>query len=166
VPADEFLASMGFIANALSVNCTYCHVGEGGGGWDEYAKDTDKKEMARKMMVMMNTINKTFFGGTRRVTCVSCHNGNNRPKTTTNMAVYYHAPITDEPDDVLRQAPGAPTVDQVIDKYLNAVGGAQRLATVTSFVAKGTYLGYGEAEKRPFEVYAKAPGQRTEIVPR
>jgi len=164
VPADEFLASMGFIANALSVNCTYCHVGEGGGGWDEYAKDTDKKEMARKMMVMMNTINKTFFGGTRRVTCVSCHNGNNRPKTTTNMAVYYHAPITDEPDDVLRQAPGAPTVDQVIDKYLNAVGGAQQLATVTSFVAKGTYLGYGEAEKRPFEVYAKAPGQRTEIV--
>src|SRR6266566_2991584 len=54
VPVDEFLASMGFISNALAVNCTYCHVGEGGGGWDEYAKDTDKKEMARKMMVMMS----------------------------------------------------------------------------------------------------------------
>lgn len=164
VPADEFLGSMGFISNALAVNCTYCHVGEGGGGWDEYAKDTDKKEMARKMMMMMNAINKTYFGGTRRVTCVSCHNGNNRPKTSTNMAVYYRAPLTDEPDDILRQAPGAPTTDQVIDKYLNAIGGAQRLAAVTSFVAKGTYLGYGEAEKRPFEVYAKAPGQRTEIV--
>src|SRR5205085_142221 len=117
VPADEFLGSMGFIANALSVNCTYCHVGEGGGGWDEYAKDTDKKVMARKMMVMMNTINKTYFNGTRRVTCVSCHNGNNRPKTTTNMSVYYHATTTDEPDDVLKQAPGAPSVDQVIDKF-------------------------------------------------
>ena len=114
VPADEFLASMGFIANALAVNCTYCHVGEGGGGWDEYAKDTDKKEMARKMMVMMNTINKTYFGGTRRVTCVSCHNGANRPKTTTNMAVYYRATQTDEPDDILRQAPGAPSADQVV----------------------------------------------------
>jgi hypothetical protein len=33
VPADQFLASMGFIANALAVNCTYCHLGEGGGGW-------------------------------------------------------------------------------------------------------------------------------------
>ncbi len=164
VPADEFLGSMGFIANALAVNCTYCHVGEGGGGWDEYAKDTDKKEMARKMMVMMNTINKTYFGGTRRVTCVSCHNGANRPKTTTNMAVYYRATTTDEPDDVLRQAPGAPSADQVIDKYLTAIGGAQRLAALTSFVAKGTYLGYGEAEKRPFDVYAKAPGQRTEVI--
>jgi hypothetical protein len=163
VPADEFLGSMGFIANALAVNCTYCHVGEGGGGWDEYAKDTDKKEKARKMMVMMNTINKTYFGGTRRVTCVSCHNGANRPKTTTNMAVYYRATPTDEPDDILRQAPGAPSAEQVIDKYLAASGGAERLAAFTSFVAKGTYLGYGEAEKRPFEVYAKAPGQRTEI---
>ena len=163
VPADEFLGSMGFIANALAVNCTYCHVGEGGGGWDEYAKDTDKKEMARKMMVMMNTINKTYFGGTRRVTCVSCHNGANRPKTTTNMAVYYRATPTDEPDDILRQAPGAPSAEQVIDKSLAASGGAERLAAFTSFVAKGTYLGYGEAEKRPFEVYAKAPGQRTEI---
>ena len=164
VPADEFLASMGFIANALSVNCTYCHVGEGGGGWDEYAKDTDKKQMARKMMLMMTAINKTYFGGTRRVTCVSCHNGANRPKTTTNMAVYYRATPTDEPDDILRQAPGAPSIDQVLDKYLAALGGAQRLAAVTSFAAKGTYLAYGEAEPRPIEIYAKAPTQRTEII--
>jgi outer membrane lipoprotein-sorting protein len=164
VPADEFLGSMGFISNALAVNCTYCHVGEGGGGWDEYAKDTDKKEMARKMMAMMNAINKTYFGGTRRVTCVSCHNGNNRPKTTTNMAVYYRATQTDEPDDILRQAPGAPSSDQVIDKYLAAIGGAQRLAAVTSVIATGTYLAYGDAQKSPFEVYAKAPGQRTEII--
>jgi hypothetical protein len=164
VPADEFLGSMGFISNALAVNCTYCHVGEGGGGWDEYAKDTDKKRMARKMMLMMNAINKTYFGGTRRVTCVSCHNGANRPKTTTNMAVYYRATPTDEPDDILRQAPGAPSTDQVLDKYFAALGGAQRLTTVTSLVAKGTYLAYGEAEKRPIDIYAKAPAQRTEII--
>ena len=164
VPADEFLASMGFIANALAVNCTYCHVGEGGGGWDEYAKDTDKKQTARKMMLMMTAINKTYFGGTRRVTCVSCHNGANRPKTTTNMAVYYRGTPTDEPDDILRQAPGAPSTDQVIDKYVAALGGAQRLAAVISFVAKGTYLGYGDAEKRPIEIYAKTPSQRTEII--
>src|SRR5438874_957258 len=53
VPADEFLGSMGYIANALAVNCTYCHLGEGGGGWAEYAKDNDKKIRARTMIVMM-----------------------------------------------------------------------------------------------------------------
>src|SRR5437867_2109666 len=73
VPADEFLGSMGYIANALAVNCTYCHLGEGGGGWAEYAKDNDKKIRARTMIVMMQTINKTYFGGRRVVTCVSCH---------------------------------------------------------------------------------------------
>jgi hypothetical protein len=65
VPVDEFLGSMGFISNALAVNCTYCHLGDGGGGWGEYARDNPKKLMARTMIVMVNTINKTYFGGRR-----------------------------------------------------------------------------------------------------
>ena len=55
-------------------------------------------------------------------------------------------------------------MDQVLDKYVQALGGAQRLAALTSFVARGTCLAYGEAEKRPAEVFAKAPGQRTLII--
>src|SRR5688500_3987430 len=51
VPVDEFLGSMGYISNALAVNCTYCHLGEGGGGWDEYAKDNAPKQRARQMIV-------------------------------------------------------------------------------------------------------------------
>jgi hypothetical protein len=155
---------MGFISNALAVNCTYCHLGEGGGGWAEYAKDTDKKQMARKMILMMGAINQTYFGGRRVVTCVSCHNGANRPKVTTNMAVYYNAMPTDEPDEIVKQAPGAPSADQVLDKYVEALGGAQKLAGIASFVAKGTYLAYGEAEKRPLEIFAQAPARRTTIV--
>jgi len=164
VPADEFMGSMGYISNALAVNCTYCHLGEGGGGWAQYAKDNDKKQTARRMIVMMNAINRTYFGGRRVVTCVSCHNGANRPKVTSNMSVYYGAPTTDEPDTILRQAPGAPSVDQVLDRYIQALGGAQRLAAITSVVARGTHLAYGEAEKRPVQIFARAPAQRTEIM--
>ncbi len=59
----------------------------------------------------------------------------------------------------------APSVDQILDKYIQAVGGAQRLATLTSFVAKGTYSGYDTSDdKVPVEVYAKAPNQRTTIL--
>ena len=51
---------------------------------------------------------------------------------------------------------------QILDKYLAAVGGAQRAAALTSFVAKGMYSGYGpEGEPRPLEIYAKAPNQKT-----
>jgi hypothetical protein len=164
VPADEFLASMGFISNALAVNCTYCHLGEGGGGWDEYAKDTDKKQMARRMIVMMRTINDSNFGGRRLVTCVSCHNGHNRPKVVSNMSAYYNFPTSDEPDDIVRQAPGAPSVDQVLAKYVEALGGARTLSARTSFTAKGTSLSYGDAEGAPLQIFAKAPALRTEIV--
>ncbi len=162
VPADEFIVSMGFISNALAVNCTYCHSEAGGGGWDRYALDTDAaKRTSRRMVLMMNEINKTNFGGRQVVTCVSCHNGATRPKAVFNLAPYYSIATGDEPNDILRQAPGAPSADQVIDKYIQALGGTQRLAGLTSFSAKGTYLGYGEPEKNPLEVLAKAPGQRT-----
>jgi hypothetical protein len=92
VPVDEFLGSMGFISNALAVNCTYCHLGEGGGGWDEYAKDNPKKVMARTMIVMVNTINKTHFGGRPIVTCVTCHNGSNVPATIRKLDAVYNTP--------------------------------------------------------------------------
>jgi hypothetical protein len=164
VPADEFLASMGFMSNALAVNCTYCHLGEGGGGWAEYAKDNDKKVTARRMIRMMNGINAMYFGGQRVITCVSCHNGANRPKASPNMAVYYNVATTDEPDAIVRQATGAPTADQVLDKYIQAVGGAQRLGTLTSYVAKGKHIGYGDADMSAMQIFAKAPNQYAQVL--
>jgi hypothetical protein len=155
---------MGFIANALAVNCTYCHLGEGGGGWDEYAKDNDKKQMARRMIAMVRTINQNNFGGRQMVTCVTCHNNHNRPRVTTSMSAYYNLPTSDEPDEIAKQAPGAPAVDQVLAKYVQALGGAQKLNGLTSFTAKGTSLAYGDAGAAPLQIVAKAPAQRTEIV--
>jgi hypothetical protein len=163
MPADEFMASMGVISNALAVNCTYCHLGDGGGGWGEYARDNDKKMMARVMIRMVDTINRTNFGGRRVVTCVTCHNGSNRPKATSNMAAYYGVPTSDEPDEIVRQAVGAPTADQVLDKFIQAAGGAQRLAALTSFVAKGRHMGYGDADMQPLQIYARAPNQFSEV---
>jgi outer membrane lipoprotein-sorting protein len=164
VPVDEFMGSMGFFSNALTVNCTYCHVGDGGGGWDEYAKDIAPKQTARRMVTMMAAINRTYFGGRRVVTCVSCHNGANRPRVSMNMAAVYGTTATDEPDDILKQAPGSPSAEQVLDKYIQALGGASAVARLTSLVGKGTHLGYGDAENRPIEIYAKAPNQRTTII--
>jgi hypothetical protein len=164
VAVDEFLGSMGFISNALAVNCTYCHLGDGGGGWAEYAKDNDKKQTARRMILMTNAINRTNFGGTRVVTCVTCHNGANVPATIRKLDAVYGTPTTDEPDTIVRQAPGSPTVDQVLDKYIEAIGGADRLRRLTSVVAKGTYIGYGEAQTVPVEIHARAPDQLTTII--
>src|SRR5438552_18336000 len=48
---------------------------------------------------------------------------------------------------------------------MEALGGAQRVAAVTSWVAKGTWAGYDtDQAKAPVEVYAKAPNQRAMTV--
>lgn len=51
-----------------------------------------------------------------------------------------------------------------MDKYIQALGGAQRLAGLTSLVAKGTYEGFETFHMQvPFEIFAKAPAQRTTV---
>jgi hypothetical protein len=115
---------------------------------------------------MVQNINRTDFGGARVVTCYTCHrNLQGAPKITPRLAEQYGEPPTLDPNEVeiTRQATGAPSADQVFDKYLQAVGGAQRAAAVTSIVFKGTYEGYAEP-KAPVDIYVKAPNQRTMIV--
>jgi photosynthetic reaction center cytochrome c subunit len=164
IPADEFIDTMGVFSAALGVSCEDCHAG--GAGWDSYALDTiPKKRTARRMVTMMETINRTNFGGRQMVTCFTCHRGTDRPRVTPTLAEVYGTPPVEAPDEPLRPGPGALSVDQVLDRYLQALGGAQRVAAVTSFVAKGMSGGYGpEAEQRPVEIFAKAPNQRTTII--
>jgi photosynthetic reaction center cytochrome c subunit len=163
LPVNEFMATMGFFSAALGYSCENCH-GEDS-GWEHYAaEDSEKKQAARRMIVMMSAINKAYFGGRQVLTCYSCHRGGHQPKVTPNLAALY-SPPSEEPDDVVEQAPRGPSADQIFDKYIQAIGGEQRLAGLTSFVAKGTSVGYGlDAEKRPIEIFAKAPDQRTTIV--
>jgi hypothetical protein len=118
------------------------------------------------MILMVQGINKTNFGGARVVTCYTCHrNIQGAPKITPSLAEQYGEPGPVDPNEVqiTRQAPDAPSADQVFDKYLQAVGGAQKAAAITSIVFKGTYQGYAEG-KAPVDIYLKAPNQRTMIV--
>ncbi len=165
IPVDEFMGTMGIFSAALGVSCENCHTANDS-KWENYAGDnTEMKKTARRMVAMMSTINKSFFGGRQVVTCFSCHRGGDHPKTTPDLGAIYGAPPEDELDDRIQPAPGAPSADQVLDKYIEALGGAKRLAAITSFVAKGTSSGYGpESGQRGIEIYAKAPNQRTTII--
>ena len=163
IPVDEFMSTMGVFSAALGMSCEDCHASNDS-KWENYALDTSpRKQMARRMIRMVTTINKDNFGGRQMITCWTCHRGINSPKITPNLATLYSLP--DEPDDVITQAPNAPSVDEILDKYVKALGGADRLNRVTSFVAKGTSVGYGpEGTPRGVEIYAKAPGQRATVI--
>ena len=115
---------------------------------------------------MMSAINRDSFGGRQVVTCYTCHRGSTSPKVTPSLAALYGAAPSDETsDDIVAQAPGAPAADEILDKYIQAIGGTQQLAKLTSFAAKGTYEGFdSDFSKLPVEVFAKAPNQLATVV--
>ncbi|PYS10159.1 MAG: hypothetical protein DMG17_25470, partial [Acidobacteria bacterium] len=163
IPVREFMGTMGFFSAATGMNCTQCHVDESGGNWARYADDTELKQTTRRMIGMVNNINQSWFRGRRVVTCYSCHRGGARPLVIPDLTEQYSEPVVRVPDEILRDFDGVPSAAQILDKYVQAIGGMQRLSGLTSYVAKGDFEGYDDFDKYPVEIYAKAPGQRTTI---
>ena len=163
IPVREFMGTMGFFSAATGMNCTQCHVEESGGNWARYADDTELKQTTRRMIGMVNNINQSWFRGRRVVTCYSCHRGGARPLVIPDLTEQYSEPVVRVPDEILRDFDGVPSAAQILDKYVQAIGGMQRLSGLISYVAKGDFEGYDDFDKYPVEIYAKAPGQRTTI---
>lgn len=166
IPVSEFMATMGFFAASLGLNCVYCHVAESLQDWKKFADDVPRKRAARTMIQMVNTINKTSFGGRRVITCYSCHHGNERPKDIPSLAMQYGTPEEDPNEiEIPPQPASGPSADQILEKFVTALGGSQRLASSASLIERGTYEGYDSYhEKVPFELYAKGPEQMTIVI--
>src|SRR5581483_12469063 len=108
--------------------------------------------------------NQANFGGRPRVTCFTCHRGSPNPDDVPNLALQY-ADFASDPNAMTLVRDRSVTADQVFAKYLQALGGAQRVAGLTSVVARGTFGGFntGGADL-PIEISAMAPDRRTQIV--
>jgi hypothetical protein len=164
IPVDTFFDAMGMFANAMGNDCTFCHVPQAALDRAKFAEVTPRMQRARQMIAMMQTINKSFFGGAPRVTCFTCHHGNQSPRSDPNIALQYSTP---EEDPNARDFTTDTTlsVDTIFEKYLQAVGGSGNLSKLTSFAAKGTYAGFDTLfEKVPVDIFAKAPNQYATIV--
>jgi hypothetical protein len=164
IPVDEFMGTMGLFAAALSADCSECHTGAGTDDpkWDE---DTPKKRTARRMIQMMQAINKDNFNGRQQVTCWTCHRGIRTPSVTRTLDSMYGEPIVDPPDVIARATSGEPSADDILDKYIKALGGADKLAALKSYTAKGTCIAFGEVGKGdPVEIYAQAPNRLATLV--
>ena len=157
IPVDTFFEAMGMFANSMGNDCTFCHASEAVFDKAKFADSTPRIMKARQMIVMMNGINKQYFAGATRVTCFTCHGGSDRPRSESDLALQYAEPVF---DPNAREMPPDPRVsaNQVFDKYIQALGGADRLAKLTSYVAKGSYAGFDTSlEEIPVEIYAAAP---------
>src|SRR5215469_14515542 len=84
IPVDDFMGTMGIMSAALGFDCSECHTGAGTDRVD-WAADTQRKVIARKMVNMVTAINRDNFSGRQMVSCWTCHHGRDRPSTTPAM---------------------------------------------------------------------------------
>jgi photosynthetic reaction center cytochrome c subunit len=159
IGVDDFMLSMGIMSAAVGSDCVGCHPSAGTTDVD-WARDTPRKRTARRMVQMVQAINRDNFNGRQVVTCWTCHRGRDRPSTTMTMDVVYGEPTLDA-DDVLTPSPSGPSVDQVLNKYMQALGGAANVGRITSFVATGKSTGYkGFGGGGVVELSVQAPDKR------
>ena len=166
VPVDDFMGEMGLYSAALSMCCGDCHVGAGTDNPDWASDKNPRKVIARNMQVMVNAINKEHFGGSRQITCWTCHRGSGNPSQTASIDQVYGDPLN-FPTDVMKAAPpnsGVPTLDTIFNNYYKALGGLDKVNAIKSYYAKGSSGLYGEVKTAPAEIFAKAPGDLSVVV--
>lgn len=170
IPVDQFMDTMGMFAAALAKDCTGCHSSEIlDGGQAAFAIQTPMIQRARQMVVMVNALNKQYFGGQRRVTCATCHINAAAPENVPNLGLQYGTPFENPSSMAFFTAPGVTdsAVNQIFTRYLEAIGGPQRLSAATSFVATGTYAGWDTGfQEVPLEMAGRAPDQFTIVARR
>jgi Photosynthetic reaction centre cytochrome C subunit len=156
IDCTELIPTMQYMAASLGVGCDFCHVESG-----SYKDDKQTKLTARKMILMTWEINKNNFHGNKVVNCAVCHRGAELPVFSTAL-----------PEEASRSAPAVtskpprnlPSADQILDKYLEAVGGAAAVGRISTRIEKGTFIS-GDT-KLPLVIYTQAPDKRAVITQR
>ncbi|MGH9351338.1 MAG: c-type cytochrome, partial [Terriglobia bacterium] len=159
IPADELDPTMDFIASSLGVRCTFCHVES------DFSKD-DKhaKVRAREMIRMQLAIDKENFNGRPEVTCYTCHRGLTHPVGVPVVGEQLASVAPGEAMSGGNTKPSAmPTADQILAKYVQALGGMDAIQKISSRVEKGTMTGFG-ARTSSVEISAKAPDRRALVI--
>jgi len=166
IPADEFMDTMGMFASSLLYDCTGCHTRDILIDRNAFAVATPRIQRARQMVVMVNALNRMYFNGQPKVTCFTCHRASGFPEVIPDLGLQYGDGPPENPNAmVIFPQQDGPPADQIFRKYIEAVGGADRVSKLTSYTATGTYIGFNTGGATvPIEIYARAPNQRASIV--
>jgi photosynthetic reaction center cytochrome c subunit len=160
IPSEHLLPAMEFISASLGVQCEFCHVRD---AFDKDDKQT--KQTARRMIHMMFDLNANQFHGERAVTCYTCHRGSPRPISIpmVDSTAHYVSEARTAAVQAAEGRPDLPSPHDVLEKYIQAVGGAAAIQSVSSRVESGTVT-FGAGASFPIEILAKSPSRQALIV--
>lgn len=148
MPADQLGRVMNMMSASLGFNCAGCHVA----GDKDFDKDTNEHKLAaRKMIEMVFALNKQFFNGRPEISCNTCHNGRERPVAVPSLNPT--APV-ERP----AQPTTKPTADQIIEKYLTALGGKDKIGAVKTRTISATRV-EANGKVTESEVILQSPGK-------
>jgi photosynthetic reaction center cytochrome c subunit len=193
IPADQLISSMQFIATSLGQNCTFCHVVPNYEDDSKHTKtvarqmiqmelDINKTNFHGNVEVTCNTCHR---GSAHPVGMPLIPDEGQMAMAPPSMPSMDHGPGGTGPGGPpAGGAPGAgpggpsanggagtapgtqpalPTVDQILDKYTQAIGGPDAFAKLTSRKAEGTGTyagGDGAGEAVTIDVMQEAPNKR------
>jgi photosynthetic reaction center cytochrome c subunit len=156
VPSDQLVPAMQFITASLGVQCDFCHLEN---AFEKDDKET--KQTARKMMRMMFAINKDSFDGQQEVTCFACHRGARKPVAIPTIKEE-GGHIAAEESNLGANTTGLPSADEILQRYLRALGSADAAANISTRIQKGALI--VGAKHFPVEILSKAPAKRVTTV--
>jgi hypothetical protein len=164
LPASQLPDAMVFMSASLGFTCESCHVRQSNGEFAFEKDDKENKQAARRMIGLVKGLNTEYFNSQPEVSCSTCHQGRRSPMSLAPVVQPFTA------DQLAQQAaqaslppgtrPPAPkeTVDQVIARYFDAIGGEAAAQKVTSAVMRGTATNRA-GQAVPVVVSEKAPGR-------
>jgi hypothetical protein len=125
---------------------------------------------------MVSEINKANFGGQPVVTCNTCHRGQTKPVSVPTIGQGVFANTTRE-EPGARQPDPLPSVDQVLDRYFQALGGQAAAQKIKTRVIKLSWLRpklvnggtpnaaiIARGDAWAMEIYQKAPNKYLAVI--
>ncbi|HYV24612.1 MAG TPA: photosynthetic reaction center cytochrome c subunit family protein [Pyrinomonadaceae bacterium] len=179
LPVSQFIPVMNYFAVSMGRRCNYCHVNNQG-QWD-YASDAkSEKNTAREMIKLVLGTNQTLSGlKLDPIACYTCHRGRNSPQSTITLPLPVPSPGGGQGQARPAGAPagpgatgtpgaqpqGSPTprptptpAEEIVGKYVTAIGGQANIDKVQSRTSKLT-ASNGPGNPINLEVYQAPPGK-------
>jgi hypothetical protein len=126
------------------------------GQWDFASDEKPEKKAAREMITMVLNLNKTSFNGNTDVSCYTCHRGRNRPQGVPELPLPPVTPRSAASETATTEK--QPSADEILAKYLEAVGGAAAIDKIKTRTLKGTQLRQ-DGTSVPFEISQLPPNK-------
>ncbi len=167
MPQSQLIPVMNFMSASLGRRCNFCHVNKDG-QWDYASDEKPEKASAREMIKLVLDLHKQKFHGADEISCYTCHRGQPHPSNVPLLPLPVPSPRPPSapsaggsgapaaPAASPNPTPALPSADDILNKYITAIGGQATIDKLKSRVSKGT-LTQSNGNVIPFENYQIAP---------